>query len=108
MSQTLPLLPGKLQSWGTRALEREAQQLGEATSRYSAQGDTRTRAGGPSFCVGLGFTSHISGWLWPWGCGFGILIPAFLMCQHLREEAVGLKYGVRAPRLMPRLYGHGV
>lgn len=30
----------------------------------------RTVAGGPSFCVGLELTFHItSGWLWPCGCG---------------------------------------
>lgn len=66
-----PTTPWQAAVLGTRALEGKARQLREAASRCSAEGDTRIRARGPSFCVGLELTSHISGWLRPWGCGFG-------------------------------------
>lgn len=69
----LPTPPWQSAVLGTRALERKAQEVGDAASRGSSLGDTGTRAGGPSFfCVGLELTSHCSGWLQPWGCGFGL------------------------------------
>lgn len=68
----LPLPPTPGCPPGDWSFGGETGELGEAASRCSAPEDTSTRAGDPQ----LEPTSHISGWLWPWGYGFGLQVPA--------------------------------